>query len=346
MDSLLDEYLLEYELFLAEDEMLQTLFQLEAGYLNESTGLISLNESFADTLKEWFQKIMNGITGAYDKLKGKLDNIYEDKLKNMSNKFEDPNKVAPEGIEITNYHIYDYDKLANYSAQTALNSSDYKQTVAGLVGGQENKGNIPSKNDIIKKIYPDLYAEDTSLFDQMRKNITKSGNDNNATTILTLEMLNDCWNFCFKTRHDLIVSIDKDKNLIKEQKKQIDTIATELANSINMSMQRNPQQQETSESFLIESYLIEDDNFKSQSIKDTPQEEKKDNKKMYSKILISYIQVVTNMISAKMKLTNTIFMEKYKIVMHYAIKQKWTKLTKKDKDNNKKEEENNKEENK
>ena len=332
--DLLDEYLLEYDLFLTEDEMLQSMFQLEAGYINESTGLISLNESFADTLKNWFEKIMKAIEEALEKLKSKFAGLFEERFKQIAEKFEDPNKPDPQGIQITNYHEYDYDKLASYTAQTAFTDSGYRQTVAGLAGGQESKDSLPTKSDILKKIYPDLYDDDLSIFDKMRKNITKSGADTNATILLTKEMLNASWDFCSKTRHILVESIHKDKELVKEQKKQVDQVAEELVKNLQMSTQNQPVQpaEVNKESFLIESYILEaDDKAKAQTIKDTPQAEKKDNKKMYSKILISYIQVVTNVISAKMKLTNTIFMDKIKICTHYAQKQQWTFKKKKEK---------------
>lgn len=333
MDLLLDEYIYEYTVFLADSELNEKIYQLECGYVNESTGLISLNESVLDTIKEWFQKVLDGISEAVEKLKTKLANIIKEKIDPIRDKMNDETKPDPTEMKmtVTNYHKYDTNKLLRYTADKAFNSTDYQNVINGMVGGSGTEP-IKEKYQILKSIpdYADLYDEKLNVFDKMRENILVSGKDNNDTELLTMDQLNECWEYCDTTYKTLIDSIEKDRDLVANQKKNVDASVQEILTKVQNGINNNNGTETAEESYMMfEAYINEADNDVKDEKVGTMGDENKNNgptRETYAKAIVTYIQVVTSVISAKAKLTNRIFLDKVLIVATYARKNKWLKL--------------------
>lgn len=327
MNDLLEEYLFEYEIFLADREVNERLFQLECGYLNETTGLISLNEALIDTLKEWFDKICNAIVSVIQKLETKLNDIYNKQLGKYADVINDPGRLDPATLQvpITNYHDYDFTKFRDgtFDAKKSFTNPEFMNTVAGLVGG--GTGQAPervSNQDILKAVYPQLYDEKLSIFDKMREAILITGKDNNEQTMLDGEMLDKAWKYVSEEYKGLIQKIKEDKDAVTTQKKAVDSAAQQLLNVVQAQNAPNP----TQESFVFcEGYLLEadekDKDIKTQTI-GGPEGEKAVSKETYVKALMSYIQVATNIISAKAKIVNSAYIDKSKIITYYCKRAK------------------------
>lgn len=347
---LLDEYSLAFDLFEADREFTQRVFQLECGLINESVGLISIDESFMDTLKNWFEKICNGVDGAINKLKMKLTERRETLLKDIEDKLTNPNRPNPEmfKIEITNYHTYDYTKFKSYTAGKFFQDANFLATVAAMVGNGQSK--VKNKDEVIKQIYPDLYDEKIKVFDKMVDNVLTS-EENGQTTYLTNDMLDDCVNFLTNTYRDIMNSIEQDREAIKSQKKNVDTAVNAMMDADKATKMAN-QNIPNNESYMCESYLIINEEIKAGKVNTKPVtanapgktddkggqkissgdtgDNRVESRSSYVKAYMAYISAATEVISCKAKIINRIFNDKYHIVKFYARKCEW-KLSKSEK---------------
>lgn len=330
--NILEEYIFEYEVFLANQEVNEQLFQLECGYINESMGLMSINEALIDTLKTWFDKIYTAIEGIINKLQTKLAGIYSKQLEKLGNIINDPGRLDPVklNVPITNYHGYDFTKFndGTFDAKKSFENPDFMNTVAGLVGGGNGQPQEKlSKQDILKAVYPQLYDENLSVFDKMRELILTTGKDTNQETILNGDILDAAWKFVSEDYKNLIEKIKADRDAVKNQKKNVDAAAQQLLNNVQNTAQNAPtpdNQVVGGESYVFcEGYLLleKDEDVKDQKIggADGEQPIKKEN---YVRALMTYIQVATDIISAKTKIVNSTFMDKMRIVLYYSRRAK------------------------
>ena len=342
MNSLLEEYIFEYEVFTANMELHEKIFQLECCSIHESTGLISLQESIVDTIAEWFTKIMKAIDGIIEKLETKLAELYEKQLAKYKPLMDSANRMDPQvlNIPITNYHEYDFTKFrdGSYEIQKSFTNPEFANVIAGLVsGGTGQKPEAITKTQILQKLYPDLYDENLSVFDKMRENMLTTGKDNDEQTILTNDMLDNAWNYVSEDYIPFIRAIKQDRDQIKAQKKNVDAAAQQLANAFQnrepTPNRENPTPNTTpapavsnqQESFVFcEGYILEADQ-KEKDVKNQKvggEGETGVSREMFAKLLTTYIQVATDLVSAKTKMVNTVFMDKFRIVRYYCKKVK------------------------
>jgi hypothetical protein len=324
--DLLEEYENEYEMFIINQEAYEQIFQLECGFVNESMGLMSLQEGVLATIHKWFDKIVNAVQTIIKKLEQKIVDISEKQLKKYAKMMNDPVKLDPLTLRlnITNYHEYDFTKFRDgtFDASKAFNNPDFLNIIASIAGGGSGqKPEKVTKDDIKKAIYPQLYDEKLSTFDKMRELVLTTGKDNNNETLLNMDMLDNAWNYVNGEYRPLIDYIKKDEEALANQRKNVDAIAQQVANTVTAPTA--PQQ--TQESFAFcEEYLFEADD------QDKPVKDQKIDdggsggvsRETYARILMVYIQVAVDIISAKTKVVNTAFMDKFKIVIAYCKRAK------------------------
>ena len=66
---LVEDYQLNYELFLAEQELFEKTIGFSEQFVNESIGLISLKESMMDTIKNYLGTVIESIQRAWNRFK-------------------------------------------------------------------------------------------------------------------------------------------------------------------------------------------------------------------------------------------------------------------------------------
>ena len=197
MDYSLENYELEYSIFLAENELFNNFMNLGHSIVNESfdSGLITLQENVKDTIMNYLKKIITAVQNIWNKIKeifnNTKDNIY---LKAIEKAIND-SKKDPE-FTIDNYKIYDNSKFdmikiipfnyeqmkdsldsvnhflqVNYSNITDIGKDEtkVKDAVLNYVCISNNNG-YRLKNDDIKKIF-------SWCINDYKKNITNIEND-------------------------------------------------------------------------------------------------------------------------------------------------------------------------
>ena len=197
MDYSLENYELEYNIFLAENELFNNFMNLGHSIVNESfdSGLITLQENVKDTIMNYLKKIITAVQNIWNKIKeifnNTKDNIY---LKAIEKAIND-SKKDPE-FTIDNYKIYDNSKFdmikiipfnyeqmkdsldsvnhflqVNYSNITDIGKDEtkVKDAVLNYVCISNNNG-YRLKNDDIKKIF-------SWCINDYKKNITNIEND-------------------------------------------------------------------------------------------------------------------------------------------------------------------------
>ena len=65
----LEDYELQYNLYLAESELFTNLISLGGEVINESSGLMSIQEGVKETVINYLTKISNAIQEAWNKFK-------------------------------------------------------------------------------------------------------------------------------------------------------------------------------------------------------------------------------------------------------------------------------------
>ena len=130
-----EEYELNYELFLAEQELYTNLIDYGFGIFTESVGLISITEAVKGTILNYINKIIKGIQNAWNKFKA-IFNKKEDKdyLANLKEKIQ---KGPEPKFTVTNYPNYDIQKL-----------NDIKLIPFNY---EEMKDDLDNKSDFLKK---------------------------------------------------------------------------------------------------------------------------------------------------------------------------------------------------
>lgn len=296
MNNLLEEYKLEYDLFLAEEEMFNSLIQLGSTCINESVGLISINEGFKETIGKYIEKIWVALQKAWTRFKEIVKNGPSIAfLKSIEKKMENP---EPNGIIINNHYDYNLSKIDGIK----IIPFNYEQM----------KDSLGSNSDFESKYYSQYKVNDKSL---------KESIISTSYTILdkekcTSEMLKNMYSFCTK---DFLPAIDKLENEMKTMETNKKNI-TNLVNSINPT-------QATKESFAIyESYIHEGEEEKKSTSFENPSGAGGDNSQIVTHVK-TYLSVSTDIISAKMKCYRDAYAYNIKVIRNY-IKPATTKKEK------------------
>jgi hypothetical protein len=317
-NTLLDEYLFEFEIAVSEQEFFSDMFEIECGYLNESAGLIVMQEAFTDTILEWAEKIKVAVANAFEKLKKKMHGLLENQLKSIQGQM---NGARPEpNFSITDYHVYDYDKLKNFSIAnkkaTILNSiNSISNVIVGQSGDndQTNKEqNNKTDDEILAMWFPELNREDKNIKESMEDVILKSiEKEVHANS----DIIDDCWEFCTNIYFTEENSVEKDKDfVVNDLSKNITNVAKALS-SLEKSLQSE------GESAIISE--ANDTKDTKQGFKDDPSVAVNNSRQKASAALLRYSKVAVDVYSAKMKLLNNIYWNKYKILMKYAKNNRW-----------------------
>lgn len=289
----LESYELEYNVFLAEQEMFKDIFQYGAMLLNESTGLVYINEGFKETISKYIEKITAAIQKAWDRFKEivtkQADQVY---LKTIASKIatvEDP------GFTIIGYKSYDLNKLNNIK----LIPFNY----------EEMKQYLDTQETFINQYYSTLVSSDgKSLKEKITNYIVASTKDERCTK----ELLQSMFKFVSTEFKNHITKVEQDLKVVNSSNKSIQNL---------MNMITPPEVKKESV-VLYEIYIHEDDI----KFQDDPNKVKEDNGSLV-KHISNYMKASTDVLSVKMDILRTIYAQNMKTIKHF-IKPEKTEKTK------------------
>ena len=291
----IEEYSFHYEMYLAESELFSSLIQIGGIYVNESTGLLALNEGVKETVLNYLEKIWTGIQNVWKKFTEictkEADKIY---LKSIADKMQNP---TPD-FTITNFTSYDMNKIE----QLKLVQFNY----------EEMKESLENKDDFIQKYHQYLTGEGS--ISEKISNFVKSGvSDKKVDSALLKEM----YKFCLTDFGTKAKSVEDQMKTIENSKKNIET----LMNSIN------PAESTTEAVLLYESYITEEES-KAMGFKDgengpNPNDNNSGQGKAKTvRLITNYMSIETDILSGRLKALKDCYNSYMKTIKHYIKPEK------------------------
>ena len=320
--TLLDEYFLDYTLYESQNSMLDEMMSLENALITESAGIIYINESIAETLKGFFDKIVNAVKEAFDKLRMKLVKISEDTLKANE---ENIRKGPEPDFKVKMYHEYDFDKM---------NNNFDGDKILSLIGADMANATVKpmTREDIARAAFGDgLIDPDTKklkVTDALRKLITTN---TIKDTTCTRAMLDNCLDFCINDYRKCLDKVKQDKEGLERQKTTLDKWIDGL-NRMDAAKQTA-----TESYYFTEADQKKDDgddtNDKTSFESNKTEEEKKgtDRNSIVTKNLTNYVGLFGDLFSAKLKIINKAYIDYFNLISFYCRESK-IKLVKKEKE--------------
>lgn len=281
-----EEYELNYELFLAEQELYTNLIDYGFGIFTESVGLISITEAVKDTILTYINKVIKGIQNAWNKFKS-IFNKKEDRdyLANLKEKIQ---KGPEPKFAVTNYPNYDIQKL-----------NDIKLIPFNY---EEMKDDLDNKSDFLKKYYPQVFRDEEKSFSQNIESYVTKIEDNHQ---ISKDDLIDMVDYARDRKQDMD-TLEANLEIVNHSTRNIENIANSLSS------------QETTQeaSFLFESYLMEADE-KRMEFKDDPDRQKAQDTGSFTKRISNYISICTDIITTKMKIIRRRYALSMRTLKHY-----------------------------
>lgn len=287
MEVSLENYELQYDLFLAESELFDNLILYGSNYVNESVGLITIHEGVKDTILNYLQRITEAIQKAWERFKEiclkKVDEVY---LKSISDKMKDP---KPE-FTINNYPDYDINKLSTIK----LTPFDYESM----------KDSLGSKEVFINKYYSNIPKDEKSIADNIEKMVIRSRKD----TPCTGDILKSMYEFVTSGFKSELSKIEADLKVVNTSNKNIQNMVSKVSAT-----------ETTNEAVcLYESYITEEKEDDTKvGFEDNKDASKSNNKNIVSEVT-TYVKASTDILTAKMKVLKNIYGLYMRTIRHYA----------------------------
>ena len=286
-----EEYELEYDLFLAEQDLYNSMIVSGCGIQNESVGLVSITEGVKETILSYIGKVTASLQKAWNSFKS----IFE--KEGDRNYLSGLQKRIEEGPEpkftITNFPIYDIEKLKGIK----VIPFDYETM----------KEDLDNKSEFLQKNYGQIYRDTEKSFSQNIEDYVTTYEDSHEVT-----------------KDDLISML----RFSRDYKKETETLQDNLNvintanNSIENIAKSLPTETATSEAvILFESYLTEEENRKME-FKDDPDREKVGSSGSFVKRVSTYVSVSTDIVSTKMKIIRRKYALSMRTLKHYMKPQK------------------------
>lgn len=299
----LEDYELQYNLYLAESELFNNLISLGEEVVNESSGLMSIQEGVKETVINYLSKISTAIQEAWNKFKEILtrgaDAVY---LKSIQKRMENA-----ECNFTATYTEYDMNKL-NGIKLIPFNYEDMKESLS-------------SKEDFLAKYYPDIKLDEKnkSVKEVVQSICVKSRDEVKCDGQLLKKMYR-------------FVTVDYKAEMSKLEA-DLKTVNTSNKNIQNLVSTVMPAETASNEAAIIyESYMLEADDNKEEDkttgkveFKDPPKDENNTNgnksnnvnKESITKAVTTYCSVSTDILTGKMKVVKDMYSAYMTIIKHY-----------------------------
>ena len=294
----IEDYQFHYDLYLAETELYTSIIQIGGICVNESVGLISLNEGVKETITNYLTKVWEAIQNAFKKfvtsITNEADKLY---LKSIADKMQNPN---PDFVA-TNFTEYDFNKMD----QLKVTPFNYEQM----------KEDLENKDVYLSKYHNYLPNEEGSISDKIAKHVVSKVSDKK----IDASTLKDMYKSCISDFPQKIKKIEDEIKHLETSKKNIESVM----NSI-------PADQTTTEAVLLfESYLVEADEKKeAMGFKDGDNGPNPDNnqsgqgKTKIVQHITNYMKIETDILSGKLKAYRDCYNSYMKCIKHYIKPEK------------------------
>ena len=278
---LVEDYQLNYELFLAEQELFEKTIGFSEQFVNESIGLISLKESMMDTIKNYLGTVIESIQRAWNRFKEILTTKKNEMFIKHAQKVID--SIDPKFI-IDNYPTYDVNVVDN------LKVVPYNH--------QEMKPYLESKQSFFKQYYSSVYVdENKSFLENVTSKSIRSVKDTRMTKDLSKEMI------------DFLTDFPNKMNNVENDLKIINDASTAAQKVAAVEVVSN------TESVLI-LYEAEGDD-KKEKVGFTDDPDAKKSNTSYVKEMSIYFKSTTEVLSTKMKIYRDMYALYFKCLKHY-----------------------------
>lgn len=310
MNNYYDEIELEYNCFLAEQELFVDLISLGSLVQHESVGLMLIKEDYNSSVNKYIEKIVAGIQKAWNNFKNK---VIENPAKKMLEEIKGRIGKYDGTQEVQYWHTYDFVKF------DALKMVDFNLE---LLKSCENK------MDYFEKAYPGFITDKEKSF---KENIIDKIINTEDKHIINQQEMIQMYDFCTKEFGTLTKKLEDDLKRINTNintlKTSINVTASGAEVTSTVSQQTALPAQATGESYistellsvLYESVLLEDekDTKSTTVVKDTDADANKEEVKSQKnniKYMNWYLSGNTDVFSAKMKILRQRFLDYMRIL--------------------------------
>lgn len=289
--SSIENYQIEYDLFVAESELFNSIISIGSLALNESVGLIYIEEGVKETITNYISKITEAIQKAWERFKElvtrKADQIY---LKSIEKKMENPDPH----FTITNYPEYDI----GFIESIEIVQFEYESM----------KQYLDNPSDYCKQYYSNIMKDPTlRIKENIEKTVLKSKHDKKCTA----DLLKGMYKFVKDVFPKKIADIENDLKKFNASNKNIQSMISQVTSA-----------ETTQEAVIL--YLSEadeQDKDEKTEFKDDPEAKKNDNKSI-TKHVTTYLKVSTDIITAKMYVYKEVYNFYMKTIKHYVAPDK------------------------
>lgn len=283
---MIEDYQFHYDLFLAEQELFESMINIGSVSINESAGLIMVQESVKETILKYLGKIAEALENAWNKFKGILENIKDREfISKIKNKID---SVRPSFI-INNCPDYD------------MNFLDTVKIVPFNYG--EMKEVLESKETFIQKYYSNIIEPEKTLKESIYSKFTKGTKDLKCDAGL-LKKMSDTVTVELPKK---ITNLGNEIKMLNNSSKTIESTATVLDSNTLASEAVS----------IYRSYLSEAEDEKP-SYQEIPGQEgeKQQSSSSFTKHVSNYMKVSSDILSAKMKCCRDAFAFYMKTIRH------------------------------
>ena len=303
----LETYEFEYNMFIAESELYNKMICIGSDYVNESAGLMILQESMKDTIMNYLHKIAQSTQKAWERFKEitlqAANTAYLKSVEKRINAIEDP------GFTIEGFIEYDLFKLNTVQViqfdyqnmKSSLETIDaYKQKFySNIASTQGSNTQEQIKNMCFRK---KSNIECTKDFLQTRYNFICNEYPNYIKTIEdNLKTLNTS-----NANIERLVSTVQPADITQEAVSLYNTYITEADNDTPATPQPAPTSANTTNKDTKEGVKFKDD----------PNREKKATNSQLVKDITVYMKASTDVLTAKMRIFKDIYRQDLKIIRH------------------------------
>ena len=311
MDNYYYDIELEYNNFLAEQELYDNLISLGASIYNESSGLLLIQEDYKSTVNKYIDKIVTGIQKAWDNFKNK---VVEFAAQPIVDRAKDKIGSYKDGSVKTEYwHKYNQEKFDSIK----LAPFDF-----------EKLKQFDNKTDYYKSAYSGVFVDDNK---SLKENIIDQVIDTEDEHMVTTEDINSLFQFVVNGFKEKVAKLENDLKQFNGNVSTLKTVAsvttpgeTETTASTTTTTTTTTQVEPQNASVdmllgLYESYNMlleaEDDNTKKQKAVNTDTSKGEDKTQRDNvKRITWYLSGNTEIISAKMKILRQKYLDAINIL--------------------------------
>jgi hypothetical protein len=282
----LEEYQFHYDLFLAEQELFDSMINIGSTTVHESTGIIYIQESVKDTIMKYLSKVVEALEVAWNKFKEIIENV---KDKEFITRIKDKISSVKPSFIIRNCPDYD------------MNFLDTVKIVPFNYG--EMKEVLETKEAFIQKYYSNLVEQNKSLKESIYSKFTKGSKDLDCNSALLTKMVNTITVELpgkITSFSNEIKSFNNSNRSIESTVTAIDSVtASKEATSVYMMYLKEEKKEEKPE--FEEKQGVENENKSSSG---------------FTKHVSNYVKVSSDILSAKMKCYRDVFAFYMRTIKH------------------------------